>query len=441
MSTSTDAVLTATADAARDSIKLLIDFTQVAVPSAPTANLVVNPSDEVVTGMIAETRTSVVRSTAQARFGTASTLLTCTTAGVIAANTGVGVNGTPVSPSTSYSMWISVRAGTVGRVTTPSIDWYTSAGAFISTSAGAATASITAWQDRTWTATSPANAAFGTLRVSIAAAALNETHYVDARQIERGPATAYCDGSLPGCRWTGAAHNSVSYRPDYRTVTVTRSDGTVVAGLDGATAPGGMAKGYDNEAPRGVTVTYTATITNGIRTVSSTSAAAVIAANNLSWLKSRRFPALDVSLDLQGPPTWASPSNTVLSFPLNGVYPLAQAGPRRAPTSTMTLNIVDRATLNALEALISSGEAAYLLQLDINSGEPDRWVAITTYSVAPVVNLATSVDRTVTLGLAVVNRPPTAGSAVAMPGKTYADSAVAFPLYSNRTGTYGSRTA
>ena len=42
------------------------------------------------------------------------------------------------------------------------------------------------------------------------------TFYVDGGQLERKPyPTSYCDGSMPGCRWTGLFDGSTSYRDPY----------------------------------------------------------------------------------------------------------------------------------------------------------------------------------------------------------------------------------
>ena len=443
MTTSSDGILTATTDPTTASVKLAVDFTGYAggIP-APTVNLIPNPSDEAVVGMSAEANTSVARSTAQKYIGAASTALTCTTAGTVAANCGAGTAGIPVSPGITYTVSVYVRAGTTGRIATVLIDWYNAAGGYVSSSVGTGSADSTTWGRRTATGACPATGAFATTKVTFISAALAEIHYVDARQLEAtSAATAYCDGAQAGCYWTGAANASVSRRPAYTQLTVRRADGTIVRGLDAAAAPGGILKGIDHEAPRGTAVAYTASLGNGYGTLASTAATATIADDGTAWLKCLDTPALSVQLSVHRYPDWERPQPMSALPILGGKYPIVSGDRRNARQGQLQLNTRARAAREALDALLESGGIGpYLLQPSVSADEPDCYVAAGTDTQARPYDFSAQQRRITSLSVQQVARPSTAGSRVAIPGKTYGDSTAALPLYSNRTGTYGART-
>ena len=122
---------------------------------------------------------SVARSTAQARNGIASLSMTASTAANMAAASGT-TGHVAVAPSTEYVAEAWVRAATVSRLCDVRIDWYTAAGASISTVTSADTAdSTSAWTQLTLTATSPSNAAFARVRVFIFSPAAGEVHHAD----------------------------------------------------------------------------------------------------------------------------------------------------------------------------------------------------------------------------------------------------------------------
>jgi hypothetical protein len=232
----------------------------------------------------------------------------------------------------------------------------------------------------------------------------------------------------------------MSYRPGYNKVTVKRADGTIVRGADGITAPSGAhSKLIDHEAPLGVAVVYTASATNGLNTITSTTATATITGqSSVAWLKSLRTPSLSVPVIVESWPDLAlSIPGSVLPV-LGGRYPNVSQGTRMAATGTLTVLTLTSAAQAALLALLNAG-GPYLLQGTTASGEPDRYVSVGTVDMARFVKLAADPTRRFSLPLVEVARPSTAGSKVAYPGHTYADSKITWPLYSNRTGTYGSR--
>jgi hypothetical protein len=440
---SSDNVLTATVDNTRQAVTLAVDFTRLGTVPAGTINLIANPSDEIAVGMSAESGTSVARSTAQAYVGGASTALTCTTAGTVAATCGYGIAGQPVSPGTTYTASLYVRAATTGRSVTLGIDWYNAAGTYLSSATGSAVTDSTTWGRRTVTGASPASAAFATVKVYVGAAAVSEVHYVDARQLERGSAaTAYCDGSQTGCAWTGAANASVSYRPNFNRLTIYRGDGTIVRGSDQVLAPGGLSpKGYDNEAPRGVPVSYVAALNNGLGTFISTAAVATITSDGRAWLKHLTLPTLSVQLSVDKYPDWTAGISQAITAILGSAYPNAGMDTRQAEAGALSVVTRDRPSRLALKKLLNEPTSqVYLLQASPQADEDaDCYVIVgQTGRVRPYA-FSSQPKRVTTLPVQQVARPATAGSSVAYPGHTYADSTAALPLYSNRTGTYGSR--
>jgi hypothetical protein len=122
---------------------------------------------------------AVARSTAQARTGVASLSATASTAANMAAQSG-STGDIAVDPSREYVAEAWVRTAVTSRLCDVRIDWYTAAGAAISTDAGVDVAdSTSAWAQLTMTATSPANAAFARVRVLVFSPAAGEVHYVD----------------------------------------------------------------------------------------------------------------------------------------------------------------------------------------------------------------------------------------------------------------------
>lgn len=124
---------------------------------------------------------SVARSTAQAHNGAASLAVTATAAANMSAQSGSSTaEYVAVQPSTEYVAEAWVRAATASRLCDVRIDWYTAAGASISTAAGDDVAdSTSAWSRLTVSGTSPVNAAFARVRVLVFSPAASEVHYVD----------------------------------------------------------------------------------------------------------------------------------------------------------------------------------------------------------------------------------------------------------------------
>jgi hypothetical protein len=113
-----------------------------------------------------QTAGSATLTTGTARNGNRS--LFFTGVGPVTTSTATGVAGVPVSASTSYTATAYARVSSGANGTwTVAIRWYTSTGAFISTTTGTGVAGVAlSWVTFTCTATSPSNAAYAAVVVS-----------------------------------------------------------------------------------------------------------------------------------------------------------------------------------------------------------------------------------------------------------------------------------
>jgi hypothetical protein len=185
------------------------------VVKADRVNLVPNPSFEVnTTGWSPNANCTIARSTAQAYTGTASLEMTATALGNMQA---YHVNNRfPVTPGSTYTAQMRYRPNTTPRNVRVFIGWYTSAGAFISSSVGPLASEVSGeWVLATGTAVAPSNAASGVVFSYVDAAAAGEVHYIDAVMVEAGSEVGtYFDGTFgDDYIWEngGTAHNARSY--------------------------------------------------------------------------------------------------------------------------------------------------------------------------------------------------------------------------------------
>jgi hypothetical protein len=178
-----------------------------------TINIVLNPSSEVSIfgwhggGSVSPT---LSQSSAQARFGTKSLLVTWGTGGTLPQ---VSINDT--APD------VMVTAMTVGRIYTASVYVYVPSGspdvALVTANYGFGEASGgTTLKDQwvrlfyTWTA---ATTSWPLQLWPLQSPTAGQQVYIDGLQIEEGAtATTYCDGTQTGCEWDGAAHLTSSRR-------------------------------------------------------------------------------------------------------------------------------------------------------------------------------------------------------------------------------------
>ena len=160
------------------------------------ANLVPNPNFETnTTGWTGSANTTLARSTAQFQSGTASASLTAIAAGNVAISTPTGTSGIPVTAGRGYSFSYYMRPAAITGFTAQ-IDWYTAAGAFISSSSQASgPISALVWtRVAVSNATAPATAAFATLTAQMGSVAISSVNYIDSLQFEQASAvTNYSD--------------------------------------------------------------------------------------------------------------------------------------------------------------------------------------------------------------------------------------------------------
>jgi hypothetical protein len=185
-------------------------------------NLIVNGSFETnVTGW-AGTNCTVAQSAAAFVYGSKSMALTASAAAAFSVSTASGTSGMPVTANTSYALQIQSKAAATARTVTASINWYTAAGALISSWTGlGATDATTGFTQASLVTTSPATAAFASVTIAYNTAATSEVHYVDAVFMEAAATVnTYFDGASINANsvvyaWTGTAYASPSTATTY----------------------------------------------------------------------------------------------------------------------------------------------------------------------------------------------------------------------------------
>lgn len=153
---------------------------------------------------------TVAASTAVARTGSYSMAVTATAAGNALASNGNGnSNAVPVFPGTMYTCSAWLRAATQSRGVQAGINWYTSGGAYISSSfPGPVNDTTSGWVQSAVSAAAPATAAFANPVVQIVSAAAGEVHYVDDATMYPGTAapsaTGYTTLTAANPTWSSA---------------------------------------------------------------------------------------------------------------------------------------------------------------------------------------------------------------------------------------------
>jgi hypothetical protein len=145
------------------------------------AGLIANPGFEVNAAGYTGSNATLTRTLAQAHSGVASLSVAAVAAGnALAVDSGSGVGGLPVVAGKTYRVPVWSRAAATGRSIQLRVDWWTAAGAFISTTIGTAVADVVgAWTAITEKVLAPATAARARRQYVVAGAALGEVHYAD----------------------------------------------------------------------------------------------------------------------------------------------------------------------------------------------------------------------------------------------------------------------
>lgn len=191
---------------------------QMVLGGVPRTNLFTHPNAEGagITWSTVVGTNSMSRSSAASWSGSESYAMTAGSAASQEMTTPTGTAGFPVTASLSYALSFYSRAATTVRSLTPKINWYTSAGTFISTSSGAVISdSNSAFVRQSLVAVAPSTAAFASVQIRWASPASGEVHYVDGFLLEQSLFVGnYFDGSTvqAGCNyaWAGTANASAS---------------------------------------------------------------------------------------------------------------------------------------------------------------------------------------------------------------------------------------
>lgn len=152
------------------------------------------------TGFVAGSSTTIARSTAQAKDGGASLSMTRTgTTGTGSATTLTGTSGVAVVAGSTYTAVANFRAAATPRSCNVGINWYTAAGASISTSTSSnITSSTSVWTQAAVTDVAPPTAAFAAVVLSSLSMAASEVVYVDCIGVSPGSSTTWTRGGLVG---------------------------------------------------------------------------------------------------------------------------------------------------------------------------------------------------------------------------------------------------
>ena len=151
---------------------------------------------------VAVTNCAVTDTAAQAHTGSNSMAMTSTAAGTMNSAScvagSIATQGFAVVPGNQVLVQAWVRAAVSARTCSVGVDWYTSGGAFISTSLGTGAAdSASAWTLISGSVSAPATAAYGRVNVQVASTgAGSEVHYVDDVVYNLLPGSYDSGGSL-----------------------------------------------------------------------------------------------------------------------------------------------------------------------------------------------------------------------------------------------------
>jgi hypothetical protein len=217
--------------------------------------------------------------------------------------------------------------------------------------------------------------------------------------------------------------------------------GNQVRGMSVAAA--GATTGVDHEAPLGVSLSYQAAAldAHGAKLTTSTAASITVpvpATGKGTWLKSLATPALSCNVITGMLPTWSADISTGVLQVIGRPDPVVVQDVREYESGTLEVLTRTSSEEAALLALLKS-PGPYLLQWPA-SGSADRYVTVGKYDRKRTSNQFGDPYRLWTLPLTQVARPAVAGWSVAIPGRTYADTAATLATYAARTGTYAART-
>lgn len=447
--TSPDGWLTAVVDEQWAGVYLGVDYKS----AADTArNLVLNPSAEVdLTNMVSlGANITRARVTTDARYGTASVQCTHTGAASQAGNLWL------ISPQTAgtvlrFSVWVKVTAGT------PATGYLafragTNSPVQVPLSAGPPVG--------VWTRLSATYTVASGETIDRAGIALNGSTgtvwLADGAMCELGADLHdYVDGAQPGCVWDGAANASTSRRvtsaqpwADVRKVLITRTDpgqaAVPVRSGNLAWAVEGIGQAYDDEAPLGVAVAYTARpqFTDGTWGDESSLGLVVPAPAPAEtkdlWLKSLDTPGLSMRV-MYGPAQGTTSTARQETAALTGTpYTAVAYDTAAAPAETVSVDVLAE-QIEQFRLLIRSG--VLLAQVRPGYQIPDRYFVPADVAEKPTGKLGSTGGYTVTFDIAPIERPASADQPMRAPAWSYDAMATGFATYDAVTASYPSYAA
>jgi hypothetical protein len=208
---------------------------------------------------------------------------------------------------------------------------------------------------------------------------------------------------------------------------------------DLAWAPGGLAVGYDHEAPLGVPVTWYAYPVTGGGTEGARSQGAALTIPEPSdsvrdvWLKSLTDPAASLRVLVTAWPVLEYPARQQRLDVIGARSPVITSDVWALGASEATILTETLDERVALLDLVTSG-SVLLAQTRGGYGRPDAYLVPGTPS-EQMAGDATDPARIWTVPLTGVDRPPTVGAGLVIPGRSYHDTGVALPTYADRTAT------
>lgn len=213
---------------------------------------------------------------------------------------------------------------------------------------------------------------------------------------------------------------------------------TPVRSGDPAWAPGGLAVAYDQEAPLGAAVSWYAYPIgwDGSAGARSQGAALTIPEPQPTadvWLKSVTDPAASMRVVVTDWPTQEYAERQTSADVIGRAAPVLQVDAWALASGTATILTQTLEERAALLALLTSG-SVLLAQTRAANGRPDAYVMPGKITEA-LAGESDDPARVWTVALTGVDRPPTVDTGLLIPGRSYADSATAWPTYADRTAT------
>lgn len=239
------------------------------------------------------------------------------------------------------------------------------------------------------------------------------------------------------------AATSLAGAADVRKVLITRLDpgaaGPVpVRGADLAWCIEGVGVGYDHEAPLGRAVTYTARPTYTDGTTGPASSVAVSLPDPTGqadvWIKSLDEPGVSARVTVTSWPSLSWAARIDSADVMGSRYPITAQDEYKAAASDITLDAEGDAIETMRTLLTTPG--VRLLQTRADARRPDQFVLLG--DPAEAIDTTPTGARTFTAQVTEVERPPTAGQPIRMPGWSYDALAAAWDSYDAVTSAYSS---